>query len=151
MTVIKEKRPRNICAHIYTQFFFSCLAKRKENEKRNRMENKYSSHLLNKLQTYKINLKDKKKPTQALSLVQMLTKPNNKIRTWTHYNNNIAEKISISRALNQISVLWMRIIHHIWQIWFQRMISPIKLQFLFYGKLNFYKRLLLSMNIINRK
>lgn len=64
--------------------FFNSLAivVRDEREKiAYRMENKYSSHLLNKLQTYKINLKDKK---TNCSMHSMHTpNPNNNMRKST--------------------------------------------------------------------
>lgn len=64
MTVIKEEQnSQGTYTHVRLCARYS--ARRKERERRKTTEiefkkNKYSSHLLNKLQTYKINLRDKK-------------------------------------------------------------------------------------------
>lgn len=60
MMVIKEERPKNTLRFRFFPARLYKLSMCKARGEKSRMENKYSSHLLNKLQTYKINLKIKK-------------------------------------------------------------------------------------------
>lgn len=83
-----------------------------------KQQNKYSSHLLYKLQTYKINLKDKNllidcKDASVPTIMQILTYNCSRLKKNAHFD--------ITR-FNQISVLWMRTTHHISQIWFWQII-----------------------------
>lgn len=132
MTVIKEERLWNtllsvcecVCVFEHILFVFQVFQCVKQGEK-SRMGNKYSSHLLNKLQTYKINLKIKKSqlqsPARVLSSVQRCA------MTRLHWTQCLQlptkywyHELQITTNILFYSFHEWNIIHHIWQIRFLR-------------------------------